>query len=75
MRARLNRNPNNENKNRDDEGRQNTVQEPNKTTENIMASKTELVIQIIFAAAMVATSFLSFYTIHIAALILIFKAV
>ena len=38
------------------------------------STKTELVIQIIFAATMVATCLLSFYTIHIAALILIFKA-
>ena len=34
---------------------------------------TELIIQITFAAAMVAANLLTFYTLHIAALIILFK--
>ena len=61
MRDRLNRDQNTKHKNKDDEGRQNTAQEINNITKTTMAStKTELVIQIIFAAAMVAACFLSF---------------
>ena len=75
MRVRLNRSLKTKNKKKDDESRQNTTENTHKTTENAMASsKTELTIQIIFAATMVATCFLSFYAIHITALILIFKA-
>ena len=75
MRLRINRSLKTKYKKRVDESPQNTKEETNKTTMNTMASiKTEFTIQISFAAAMVAACFLSFYTLHIAALIIIFKA-
>ena len=75
MRVRINRSLKTKNKKKDDVSRQNTTEEPNTTTKNKMApTKTEATIQIMFAATIVAACFLSFYIIHITALILIFKA-
>ena len=75
MRVRINRSLKTKYKKRVDESPQNTEKYPNKKTANTMASiKTEFAIQISFAAAMVAACFLPFYTFHIAALIVIFKA-
>ena len=74
MRVRLNRSLKTKPKIQDDASRQNKEEKTNKETKNTMApDNTELTIQIIFAAAVVAAHLLSFYTLHIAALTLLFK--
>ena len=74
MRVRLNRSLKTKPKTQDDASRQNKEEKTNKETKNTMApDNTELTIQIIFAAAVVAAHLLSFYTLHIAALTLLFK--
>ena len=72
--GRINKNPKIKPKNQDDASRQNTKEKTNEDTKNTMApDNTELTIQIIFAAAVVAAHLLSFYTLHIEALTLLFK--
>ena len=74
MRVRLNRSLKTKPKTQDDASCQNTEEKTNKETKNTMApDNTELTIQIIFAAAVVAAHLLSFYTLHIEALTLLFK--
>ena len=72
----LNKNPKTKPKNQDDASRQNTKEKTNGDNKNTMApDNTELTIQIIFAATVVAAHLLSFYTLHIAVLILLFKCI
>ena len=72
----LNKNPKTKPKNQDDASRQNTKEKTNGDIKNTMASdNTELTIQILFAATVVAAHLLSFYTLHIAVLILLFKCI
>ena len=72
----LNKTPETKPKNQDDASRQNTEEKTNEDTKSTMAPEnTELTIQIIFTAAVVAAHFLSFHTLHIAALILLFKCI
>ena len=74
MRVRLNRSLKTKPKTQDDASRQKTEEKTNKDTKNTMApDNKELTIQIILAAAVVAAHLLSFYTLHIAALTLLFK--
>ena len=76
MRVRLNRSLKTKPKKQDNASRHNKEKKTNKETKNTMEpDNTELIIQITFAAAMVAANLLTFYALHIAALIILFKCI
>ena len=76
MRVHLNRSLKTKPKKQDDASRHNKEKKTNKETKNTMEpDNTELTIQITFAAALVAANLLTFYALHIAALIILFKCI
>ena len=76
MRVHLNRSLKTKPKKQDDASRHNKEKKTNKETKNTMEpDNTELITQITFAAAMVAANLLTFYALHIAALIILFKCI
>ena len=73
MRLRLNRSLKTKTKKKTEhgEGRQTAEEKTNKIKHKLDA--TELIIQIVFTMSIVMANFISFYTLHVAALIILFK--